>query len=231
MLWRSHMVLGAGSWLALQTLSGPLTGAPLEPRERVIGAVAAAGGALVCDMDTPTSRLARSLGPLTRVAAHGIGRLFGGHRHGTHSPVFCAAVGALCATALAQHELVRLAPGVSVTVGQLAAIAIGYLAAALSVAMLLQLHGPRAALAAAVLVAAAAATHPPPALVWAAFTIGCFSHLLGDYLTPEGVMLAWPFTQRRFSLPLIRRTGDSREQLLILATGALTLAIAAGAVR
>ena len=54
------------------------------------------------------------------------------------------------------------------------------------------------------------------------------SHLLGDGITPEGVMLAWPFSQRRFSLALIRRTGDRREQLLILATAAVTAAIAGG---
>jgi membrane-bound metal-dependent hydrolase YbcI (DUF457 family) len=123
---------------------------------------------------------------------------------------------------------VHLSPGVSVTAGQLAGLAIGYLAAALSVALLLRLHGARAAVTAAVIVAAGAATHPPPELAWAAFTIGCFSHLLGDYLTPEGVMLAWPFSQRRFSLALIKRTGDSREHLLILATAALTVAIAGG---
>ena len=98
----------------------------------------------------------------------------------------------------------------------------------LSVALLLRMRGARAAVTAAVLVAAAAATTPPPELVAAAFTIGCFSHLLADGLTPEGVMLAWPFSQRRFSLALIKRTGDRREQLLILATAAVTVAIAGG---
>src|SRR5438309_3903367 len=177
------MIVGASSWLALQTLAGPLTGQPLDSRERAIGAMVAAGGSLVCDTDTRESRLARSLGPITQLAAAAIGRAFGGHRHGTHSPIFCAAVGAVCATSLAQPEVVHLSPGVSVTVGQLVALAIGYIAAALSVALLLRLRGARAALTAAVLVAAAAATAPPPELVAAAFTIGCFSHLLGDGLT------------------------------------------------
>ena len=111
MLWRSHMIVGASSWLALQTLTGPLTGQPLDSRERAIGAIVAAGGSLVCDMDTRDSRLAHSLGAITQLAAAAIGRAFGGHRHGTHSPIFCAAVAAVCATALAQPELVHLQPG------------------------------------------------------------------------------------------------------------------------
>ena len=41
-------------------------------------------------------------------------------------------------------------------------------------------------------------------------------------------MLAWPFSQRRFSLALIKRTGDHREQLIILATAAVTVALAGG---
>ena len=228
MLWRSHMIVGASSWMALQTLTGPLTGQPLDSRERAIGAMVAAGGSLVCDMDTRDSRLAHSLGLVTQLAAAAIGRAFGGHRHGTHSPIFCAAVAAVCTTALAQPELVHVRPGVSVTAGQLVALAVGYVAASLGVALLLRLRGARAAVTAAVLVAAAAATAPSPGLVAAAFTIGCFSHLLGDGLTPEGVMLAWPFSQRRFSLALIKRTGDRREQLLILATAAVTVAIAGG---
>ena len=96
-MWRSHMVIGASSWLGLQTLAGPLTGDALDWRERACGAVIAAGGALVCDMDTPDSRLANALGPLTRLAARGIGRVFGGHRQGTHSLVFCGAIGLLAA--------------------------------------------------------------------------------------------------------------------------------------
>lgn len=228
MMWRSHMVVGAScGWFGAQALAA-VTGTPLDTRDQAFAAVIAAGGALVCDMDTRNSRLAHSLGPITQLAATVIGRVFGGHRHGTHSPVFCAAIGALSATALAQSELVRVA-GVTITVGQLVALAVGYFATALALALVVPaLHGPRAAVLAVILVAIAAATPPAAELVTAAFTIGICSHLLADALTPEGIMLAWPFSERRFSLRLIGRTGDTRETLIVLATAALTVAIAGG---
>jgi membrane-bound metal-dependent hydrolase YbcI (DUF457 family) len=226
-MWRSHMVVGASSgWFGLHALAG-VTGTPLDTRDRAFGAVIAAGGALVCDMDTRNSRLAHSLGPVTQLAATVIGRVFGGHRHGTHSLAFCAASAAIGATALAQPELVHIA-GVTLTVGELVALAIGYFATALAVSLVLSLRGAGAAVTAAVLVAIAAATPPAAELVTAAFTIGVCSHLLGDALTPEGVMLAWPLSTQRSSLPLIKRTGDTRETLVVLAIAAATIAIAGG---
>jgi membrane-bound metal-dependent hydrolase YbcI (DUF457 family) len=227
-MWRSHMVVGASSWLAAQTLAGPLLDWPLDSMQRVYGAAVAAGAALLCDMDTPHSRLANTLGCATRLVARLIGRAFGGHRHGTHSLSFCAAIGALSSVTLVHGAIVHITATVTLSVGQLAALVIAYLAAALSLGGLLGLGGARVGALAALLVAAAASTRPPAALVSAALTIGCISHLLGDLLTPQGIAPLWPFSQRRVSLAVIKRTGDSREALLILATALLTIAIAGG---
>jgi membrane-bound metal-dependent hydrolase YbcI (DUF457 family) len=227
-MWRSHMVVGASSWLAVQTLAGPLLGEPLSSAQRACGAAVAAGGALLCDMDTPHSRLANTLGPVTRVAARLIGRAFGGHRHGTHSLLFCVGVGALSTVTLTRGELVHVSGAVTLSVGQTAALVIAYLAATLSLSGLLGLRGARAGVLAGLLVAVAVSTQPPAALISAALTIGCASHLLADWFTPEGIAPLWPFSQRRVSLRLIKRTGDSREALLILATALLTIAIAGG---
>jgi membrane-bound metal-dependent hydrolase YbcI (DUF457 family) len=226
-MWRSHMVIGASTWLAAQALTGPLTGTNLDSRQRACGAVIAAGGALLCDLDTPTSRLANTLGAVTRGMAHGIGRVFGGHRQGTHSLAFCAAVGALTTLALTQDELVHVSAGVTVTVGQLVALAIAYVACALTVALLLRLRGARAALITAAVVAAGAQMSPSPGLVSAAVTIGCASHLLADMLTAQGIAPLWPLSRGRVSLAVIRRSGDRRETLLVLVTVLVTLAIAA----
>jgi membrane-bound metal-dependent hydrolase YbcI (DUF457 family) len=226
-MWRSHMVIGASSWLATQALAGPVTGTALDFRERACGAVIAAGGALLCDLDTPTSRLAHSLGPVTRLFARAIGRVFGGHRVGTHSLVFCALVGMFSALALTQNAVVRLG-AVSLTVGQLAALVIAYLAGALIVALLTGLRGARAGVLAAGLVALGASTPPPAGLVTVALTIGCASHLLADLLTPEGIAPLWPISQHRISLRLITRTGDHRETLVVLTVALVTLAIAGG---
>ena len=225
-MWRSHMVIGASSWLGLQTLTGPLTGDALDWRERACGAVIAAGGALVCDLDTPTSRLANALGPLTRVAARGIGRAFGGHRQGTHSLVFCGATGLLAAFVIAQRHVVALGAERALTVGELAALAIAYAATALTVALLLPVRGARAGVITLALVAVAASTRPPAQLVTVALTIGCFSHLLADYLTPEGIAPLWPFSPRRIHLKLVQRTGDRRETIVVLVTALVTVAIA-----
>jgi membrane-bound metal-dependent hydrolase YbcI (DUF457 family) len=224
-MWRSHMIVGASSWLGAQTLAGPLTGSGLDTRERACGALIAAGAALLCDIGTPSSRLANALGAVTRLAARLVGRAFGGHRHGTHSLLFCAAVGALSALALTQREVIAIGAGVTVSAGQLAALAIGYLAAALSVTALLGLHGARAGVVAALLVAAAASTQPPAGLVSAAVTTGCASHLLADLLTPEGIAPLWPFSERRVHLQLIHRTGDWRESVVVLLTAVVTIAI------
>jgi membrane-bound metal-dependent hydrolase YbcI (DUF457 family) len=227
MMWRSHMVIGASSWLATQALAGPVTGTPLDWRQRACGTVIAAGGALLCDLDTPTSRLAHSLGPVTRLFARAIGRVFGGHRHGTHSLAFCALVGALSALALTQDQVIRLG-AVTLTVGQLVALAIAYLSSALSVALLTGLRGARAGVLTAGLVALGASAPAPAGLVSAALTIGCVSHLLADLLTPQGIAPLWPISQQRISLRLITRTGDHRETLVVLTVALVTLAIAGG---
>ena len=226
-MWRSHMVIGASSWLALQTLAGPLARDALDWRERACGAVIAAGGALVCDLDTPASRLANTLGPLTRIAARAIGRVFGGHRAGTHSLLFCSATGLLAAALIAQQHVVALGADVRLTVGELAALAIAYAATALSVALLLPaVRGMTAAALTLALVALAASTRPPAQVVSVALTIGLGSHLLADLLTPEGIAPLWPLSKRRLSVRLIRRTGDRRETVVVLLTAAATIAIA-----
>jgi membrane-bound metal-dependent hydrolase YbcI (DUF457 family) len=227
-IWRSHMVLGASSWLTAQAVTAPITGTALTNSDRACGAVIAAGAALLCDIDTPTSRLGQALGPITRLAARAIGRVFGGHRQGTHSIVFCAAVTATSAVAFAQPEVIHIGAHITVAVGQLAALAVGFFATSLAVAVFLPLRGPRAALVSAALVAAGASDRPSPGLVVAAVTTGCVSHLLGDGLTPRGVTPLWPISDRRVSLPLIKRTGDAREHLLVLLLAAITLAIVSG---
>ena len=114
------------------------------------------------------------------------------------------------------------------SVGELAALAVVYLAAALSASALLRCHGRSAATIAVLTTTAVAAAHPSVALLSAAVTIGCASHLLADLLTPEGIAPWWPLSQRRVCLPLIRRTGDLRETVLVTTTAVVTIAITSG---
>jgi membrane-bound metal-dependent hydrolase YbcI (DUF457 family) len=227
-MWRSHMVLGASSWLAAQAAATAVSSTTLDSAQRASGALVAAGAALLCDLDTPSSRLANTLGPITRTTARLIGRVFGGHRHGTHSIAFCALTGALSTLTFATAQPVHITDTVTVSVGELAALAVVYLAGALSANALLRCHGARAATIALLSTTAVAAAEPSVALLSAAVTIGCASHLLADLLTPEGIAPWWPLSQRRVCLALIRRTGDLRETLVVTTTALVTIAITSG---
>ncbi|HTW12707.1 MAG TPA: metal-dependent hydrolase [Solirubrobacteraceae bacterium] len=215
---RSHMALGATSGLVATALAAPTHG----PSQLAITTAIAAGAALICDLDTPNSLLANSLGPLTRLAARGLGHACGGHRHGTHSLLFCGLAGLAVTIALRSSTPIRVL-GHPFTSGQAAIAAVTYTTTALALAALAHIHGLRCALLAAVAAAAAvSASSATPAIV-IAFSAGCWSHLIGDALTPEGISLLWPASDRRVSLAVIGRTGDLRERAI---TAGLILCVA-----
>jgi membrane-bound metal-dependent hydrolase YbcI (DUF457 family) len=232
---RSHMVVSGTSYLAAGALAGHLTGTQVGPTELACGTVVAMGiGGLLPDMDTTQSTLARALGPLTLGVAKVIGTVFGGHRQGTHSPVFCVAAGGLASLALTQTGLVRVG-GLTLTVGALVALVIGFFSVALVLGRLLKIHGSQCAALAGVIVALALLTHPQPGLIPGAVVLGSLSHLLADWMTPEGIAPLWPISRRRAALPLVGRTGDWREHvvvaLVLLGGCALTYRAFAPAVR
>ena len=81
-----HAASGAAAWVAIAS-TGPYTLGwyPLDATGIVIGGMATAGTALVCDWDHRSSTVAHSLPPLSNVIAVGIENASGGHRQGTHS--------------------------------------------------------------------------------------------------------------------------------------------------
>src|SRR6478736_5832439 len=81
-----HAASGAAAWVAIAS-TGPyaLGWYPLDATGIVIGGMATAGTALVCDWDHRSSTIAHSLPPLSNVIAVGIENASGGHRQGTHS--------------------------------------------------------------------------------------------------------------------------------------------------
>jgi membrane-bound metal-dependent hydrolase YbcI (DUF457 family) len=209
------MVVAGTSYLAGGALAGHLTATPIGPAELGCGTVVAMGiGGLLPDMDTVHSTLARALGPVTLGLARLIGFVFGGHRQGTHSPAFCAAAGLLASLALAQTGLVHLGR-LTLTVGALVALLIGYFSVALILGRLLKIHGSECAALAGVIVAVALLAHPHPGFIPGAVVIGSLSHLLADWLTPEGIVPLWPISRRRSALPLVGHTGDWREHVIV----------------
>ena len=154
------------------------------------------------DLDTPNSTIAHSLGPVTRYMARIIGALTGGHRNGTHSLLWALLATLLTAWGLAELDDAWLKIGLCVFFISLA------------VRALTEVDGPICFALSAILGATAASVAPGSEWLIAAVGLGCLLHMLGDALTPEGVPALMPFSDRRFSLPVIGATGDTREKLI-----------------
>ena len=216
MMGTSHATSGAFGWVLIGPLVAGMMASPLEGKEIVAGALACAGAALLPDLDHPKATVSSALGPVTQMLARGVNLVAGGHRQGTHSLLFAALMG------LATQALVMWS--------ETAAVVIMWFLAALALRSL-HLVPPKTSHNVKGLVIAAEAT----LIVWsmtrfmpgewwwlgAAVGLGCFLHLFGDCLTPEGVPFLWPLKWRG-SIPLIPHTGSFIE------TGIITPLMALG---
>ena len=195
-------------------LSGLVTGAaaglyvlhlPLPQTALLAGLTA--GAAVLPDIDSAGSTIARSFGFLTRAFAWCVSRICGGHRHGSHSLIGVAVFTALAWLAVAYRADLpaRIALGAF-----LALIIAGGLIA-------LRLGGHRADALAVAGAVAMVLSGTGLSLVALATGLGCAVHLLGDGLTVEGVPLLLPLSKRHFGLPepLSFTTGTWRELWLV----------------
>lgn len=217
--------------------TGLLTGAALgavlgnHPADLVLCAAVGAGAALLPDLDEPNSSVGRSLAPITEGISHltrGLSRLVyrwtatsrdsaghdeGGHRHLTHTLPAAAGFGAL-AWLLASSGLW----GAPVLVWLMTALGIGVIwrevtgqSRARATPAILSL----ALLAATLTYLVATTPHlvgADPRLFGITVGVGALVHILGDWLTPAGVPLAWPLKYRgkrwwMFHSPLPFATG------------------------
>jgi membrane-bound metal-dependent hydrolase YbcI (DUF457 family) len=205
------------------SLSGAVTGAAAAsyvlhlslPQSAMLAALTA-GAAVLPDIDHPDASLAHCFGFLTKGFAWLVGKISGGHRHGTHSLL---GVGVFTALAwLAAHFRGDLAGRIGlclllslVFAGGLYALRIGgHFADAL-------------AIAGAVVMVWTGYGLP---LVAVATGLGCAAHLVGDMLTDSGIPLLLPLTRQRFRLlpePAAFTTGTRPEHWLI--APALTVAL------
>lgn len=224
------------------TLSGLLAGCGLValtsapwPVE-TLAVAACGGGALLPDLDHPSSKVARSLGPVTRwlarrvadlaVATYHATRLEGdppdresGHRLLTHTLPACAAVGVVVALLVFAGP-----PAAAVTCGLLTAL----------MAAGIQTAGVGLALAGGAGGWWVAQHHPGWWwLVAAAVAVGAAVHVAGDACTNSGVPALWPVVVDgrrwyRVTTPVTLDTGGDGERELV--TPALTVACVAAAV-
>ncbi|MEU3452205.1 metal-dependent hydrolase [Micromonospora sp. NPDC006766] len=205
MLGRTHAVSGAAGWLA-GCAGLAAAGCPPSGYAVAVGAVVAAGTALIPDIDHPESTIAHTLGPVTQVTAEGVQALSGwllgrscrhcaarpprgGHRGLTHTGVFAVLVGVLAGVA---GWLAGPAGGLTVV----------WIGTGLAVRAVLPYRQRRrhVAFAVTVLVTAAAAAFAPAPVSWWWVGVpagwGTLAHTLGDGCTLSGVPLAWPWYVR-----------------------------------
>lgn len=218
MMARSHALLGAAGWLAAAPLVAGATQHPLDPVALAASTGVCAGAALLPDLDHEDGLISTALGPFTHLLARGVARISGGHRHATHSLLFGGLMGLLT------WALVSFG-------GRPAMLALAMLCAAFALRAVRltelgsnqRLHWPQVALVASA-VTWTEARFMPGVWQWLPIAVaaGCWLHLLGDLLTPEGVPLLWPWRER-LAFPVIGHTDSWGETFIVVP--ALGLAI------
>ncbi|MHA7271061.1 metal-dependent hydrolase [Arthrobacter sp. HLT1-20] len=253
MMGAHHAASGAAVWLALTTqftvglgaLHHVLPAAPeritlgmglleLTPTAVVAGALVTAGAALVPDADHRHATIAHSLPPVSNILCIQVGKMSGGHRHGTHSVLGLASFVAIAW--LAGMWTVELAsfgtifPGA----GLLAVLLASFAAKSLKFIPDTMRKFPWVVgLAVGTFVTLFAPQEP----YWfpLSMALGVSIHIIGDMLTTGGCNLLWPLRIRpprmlrkipllkniwrpggNIAIPLLGNAGSVREWLVLV---------------
>jgi membrane-bound metal-dependent hydrolase YbcI (DUF457 family) len=172
-------------------------------------ALLSAGFAVVPDIDKCGATVSRSFGFLTESFAWLVGRISGGHRHGTHSLI---GIGVFTGLAFLACKYRLDWPG---RVGLALILAIGF-AAGLRALRIGGHFADALALAAAIYICWKGWNLT---LIPVAAGVGTATHIVGDMLTTEGCPLLWPFTLAHFKIlprPFSFRTGSWREHVVLV---------------
>ena len=245
-----HAACGAAAWIALTTktmvvipaIGSVQIGMGLYPATSVgviTGALVTAGAALLPDIDHKKATLAYSLPPLSNGIAAGMGKLSGGHRHGTHSLL-----------AVAAFTLVAWLLGLwTIQTDQFGDVAVGAgIVSILLTSFALKIfkitdRKPITPWILSVGLAVMIAMYAPEENGWLPLAVGMgvFIHILGDFITKQGVpwfgvfffgfrwiprpKVASLFWHKNgwMSLPIIQRTGNGTEWFICIFIGAYAL--------
>lgn len=208
MMGRTHATSGAVAYLALQPLLSQTGVLSPTPATVVIGTVAAAGAALLPDLDHKHATVTQSLGFVTRGMTTLVSAVSGGHRNGTHSIL-----------GLVAFTLVAWAA----TFSPLAfALVLGFLFSIALSALRLEVSRCTVVHTLFVIVFSVAAlwvlgftSIPIHVMVLPVATgIGVAAHIAGDMLTKEGCPLFYPFITFRFHV-LALTTGGFTERVIV----------------
>jgi membrane-bound metal-dependent hydrolase YbcI (DUF457 family) len=212
MMGPTHALSAGVAWLAI---AAPLHhyGHHLTPATVAVGTVVAAGAGLLPDLDHPQATPARAFGPVSAAVAWAIGKVSGGHRHGTHS-----IIGIAVFTGLA----------VAATLNVWALTVAVWLCMGLGVRALWKRPKNRpngkfdyrdvaglihAAIAAYIAYRLTHSGLDMDVVPWAV-TVGYIAHLIGDSMTETGVNWLWPHP-RRYRIASID-TGKAVEKWVVV---------------
>lgn len=188
MMGRTHATSGAVAFLLLVP---PLrwAGLDFEGVGVAVGALAAAGAAMLPDLDHPQATIAQALGPMTGLLARATAWLSGGHRHGTHS-----VLGVLAATTLS--VVMMLIGGVAVGLESAFLAALALAAMQVKFSRVTLVHTALCLAAGVVVTSLSVWQQIPDPVLPLAVGIGGAAHIAGDCLTEEGCPLLWPMPWR-----------------------------------
>ena len=193
MMGANHAAMGGATWILLTT-SAPtaMHVATMGPTGVIAGALVAAGSALLADADHHNGTIAHSA-PGGKLVTGAVGKLTGGHRHGTHSLLGMAAavIGSL---ALGGWSFQVGDSSIPIGIGIATMIIVGFGVKAMKVFQSAKVLPFFVGLIVALMVMlmAPADWHWFP---WAV-GIGYGIHLLGDFLTTDGLALLWPWVPK-----------------------------------
>lgn len=180
MMGTTHASSGVVAYLAVL----PVLPGVHPPATVALGVIAAAGAAMLPDLDHPKATVANCYGPPTRILASGIETISEGHRNGTHSLL---GIGAFTAATVGLQQV-----GGWWLVGWLVLL-LGVGVTALGLAPTKQPFAYLGLVAVGVLFLTGSTgwANMPTDTVPHAVAIGCAAHIVGDMLTPEGCPLLW----------------------------------------
>jgi membrane-bound metal-dependent hydrolase YbcI (DUF457 family) len=230
MMGHTHALAGAAAWLGTVPFLADY-GMRMTPGQLAAGAVVCAGAALLPDLDHHDGTIANTFGPVTRALCRGISAVSGGHRHATHSLLFCIGM-ALGADWLSENLVQAWWVMLFLIIGLgLRGIGIrvperehfdALLNAAIAGGLTFLMAGMHFA-------GPGLGTHGY-ALGWAGFAVGlgCLAHIVTDSITPKGCPVFWPIPWR-LAIPLVGSTNGTVEKWVV--TPLLTLGIVVLGVR
>lgn len=205
-----HAATGAAAWVAV-TSTAPFAFGWYEGVSHtgvVAGALVCAGAALLPDADHHSGTIANSLSPVSDGVVKVIEKVSGGHRKGTHS-----ILGVVVFTAIAWFlSLLSVDTGIEgvgtvlIGPGIMCVLLVAFALKALKITRDTKVLPWTTSLTLAALIAIFA----PEEWFWMPFCValGCVVHILGDFITTNGVPLFWPL---RFKSPYWMRDGRGIE--------------------